>query len=55
MDAVACLPTFEVLRDHVLKTLCGHDQLDPPQAGVRSFAVREVDGVLWVAAGGSVA
>jgi len=32
-----------------------HATLRPPQAGVRSFAVREVDGVLWVAAGGSVA
>jgi hypothetical protein len=31
MDAVASLPTLEELRDHVLKTLCTHDRLDPSQ------------------------
>jgi hypothetical protein len=31
MDTVACLPTHEVLRDHVLRVLCAHDHLDPGQ------------------------
>ena len=31
MDAVACLPTLEELRQHVRGVLCGHDQLDPEQ------------------------
>jgi hypothetical protein len=31
MDAVASLPTLEALREHVLRTLCSHDQLDPKQ------------------------
>jgi hypothetical protein len=31
MDAVACLPTLDLLRDHVRHTLCAHDQLDPVQ------------------------
>jgi hypothetical protein len=39
MDAVACLPTFEVLRDHVLKTLCGHDQLDPKQTPLHQAVI----------------
>jgi hypothetical protein len=29
MDHVACLPTLEALRDHVRRTLCSHDELDP--------------------------
>jgi hypothetical protein len=29
MNSVACLPTFEDLRRHVLLTLCNHDHLDP--------------------------
>jgi hypothetical protein len=32
MDAVVCLPTLEVLLDHVRSVLCQHDQLDPAQA-----------------------
>jgi hypothetical protein len=28
---VAALPSLEVLRRHVLATLCAHDQLDPAQ------------------------
>ncbi len=31
MDTVACLPTLKELREHVLKVLCRHDQLDPAQ------------------------
>jgi hypothetical protein len=31
MEVVACLPTFEDLRQHVLKTLCAHDHLDAAQ------------------------
>jgi hypothetical protein len=31
MDAVACLPTHDQLRDHVRQVLCEHDQLDPAQ------------------------
>jgi hypothetical protein len=31
MDAVVCLPSLERLRDHVRRTLCAHDQLDPSQ------------------------
>lgn len=31
MDAVACLPTLEELRQHVLHTLCTRDHLDPTQ------------------------
>ena len=31
MNVVACLPTLEDLRQHVLKILCAQDQLDPAQ------------------------
>ncbi len=31
MSTVVSLPTLDVLRDHVRKTLCAHDQLDPTQ------------------------
>jgi hypothetical protein len=31
MEVVACLPTFEDLRQHVHKVLCEHDHLDPKQ------------------------
>ena len=31
MVAVACLPTLEELRGHVLEILCTHDHLDPEQ------------------------
>jgi hypothetical protein len=29
--AVVALPTLDTLRQHVLATLCAHDQLDPTQ------------------------
>lgn len=31
MDMVVSLPTFDELRQFVLRTLCQHDQLDPQQ------------------------
>jgi hypothetical protein len=31
MDVVACLPTFEDLRRHVLQVLCAHDNLEVTQ------------------------
>lgn len=31
MPAVACLPTLDELRQHVLQTLCRHDNLDASQ------------------------
>jgi hypothetical protein len=31
MDGVACLPTFEELKHHVLHKLCEPDDLDPTQ------------------------
>jgi hypothetical protein len=31
MDSVACLPTLDELRQHVLQVLCTHDCLDPGQ------------------------
>ncbi len=31
MESVACLPTLDDLRRHVLHTLCSHDCLDPAQ------------------------
>jgi hypothetical protein len=31
MEPVACLPTLDMLRDYVRRTLCAHDQLDPDQ------------------------
>lgn len=31
MDGVACLPTLEELREHVLKILCANDHLEPSQ------------------------
>jgi hypothetical protein len=39
MDAVACLPTLEKLREHVLQTLCSHDQLDPKQTLLHQAAI----------------
>jgi hypothetical protein len=39
MDAVACLPTFAVLRDHVLRVLCGHDHLDPDQTPLHQSVI----------------
>ena len=31
MNSIACLPTLDDLRDHVLQVLCSHDNLDPQQ------------------------
>lgn len=31
MPTVACLPTLEELRRHVLHVLCSHDRLEPEQ------------------------
>ncbi len=31
MPTVACLPTLEELRRHVLHVLCNHDRLEPEQ------------------------
>jgi hypothetical protein len=39
MDAVACLPTYETLRGHVLQILCGHDQLDPQQTPLHQAVI----------------
>jgi hypothetical protein len=39
MDAVACLPTYEALRDYVLHVLCGHDQLDPEQTPLHQAVI----------------
>jgi hypothetical protein len=39
MDAVACLPTVEELRSHVLKILCHHDRLDPGQTPLRQAVI----------------
>jgi hypothetical protein len=35
MNAAVCLPSLDALRDHVHKTLCAHDQLDPAQTPLR--------------------
>jgi hypothetical protein len=40
MVAVASLPTIEVLRRHILETLCSHDRLDPQQAVVHEGVIR---------------
>src|SRR5439155_23635946 len=37
---VASLPTIEVLRRHILETLCLHDHLDPQQAVVHEGVIR---------------
>jgi hypothetical protein len=39
MIRFATLPTLEALRDHVLQTLCAHDQLDPEQTPLRQALV----------------
>jgi hypothetical protein len=39
MDAVACLPTLEQLRQHVRATLCQHDQLDPEQTPLHQSVI----------------
>jgi hypothetical protein len=39
MDAVVCLPTLDQLRDHVRRTLCAHDQLDPGQTPMHQAVI----------------
>jgi hypothetical protein len=39
MDTVVCLPTLDALRDHVRKTLCEHDQLDPSQTPLHQAVI----------------
>jgi hypothetical protein len=39
MYTVAALPSLEVLRQHVLETLCAHDQLDPAQTPLRQAVI----------------
>lgn len=39
MDAVACLPTLDDLRRHVLRTLCSHDNLDPQQTPLSQMVI----------------
>jgi hypothetical protein len=39
MEAAVCLPSFEAVRDHVLNTLCAHDQLDPNQTPLRQSVI----------------
>jgi hypothetical protein len=40
MDAVACLPTLNDLRDHVLRVLCNHDHLDPGQTPLHQAVIK---------------
>jgi hypothetical protein len=39
MDAVACLPTLDELRGHVLRILCSHDHLDPNQTPLNESVI----------------
>ena len=39
MQAAVCLPSLKAVRDHVLKTLCVHDQLDPVQTALRETVI----------------
>jgi hypothetical protein len=39
MDTVVCLPTLEMLRDHVRQVLCAHDQLDPDQTPLHQAVI----------------
>lgn len=39
MTTVVALPTVEELRQHVLATLCQHDQLDPAQTPLRQALI----------------
>jgi hypothetical protein len=39
MDSVACVPTFEDLRRHVLLTLCHHDHLDPDSTPINQALI----------------
>jgi hypothetical protein len=40
MDAVACLPTLDDLRRHVLQTLCSYDNLDPGQTLLHQAVIK---------------
>jgi hypothetical protein len=39
MDGVACLPTLEELKRHVLYKLCERDNLDPAQTPLRQAVI----------------
>jgi hypothetical protein len=39
MDSVACLPTLDELRQHVLHILCTHDCLDPKQTPLNESVI----------------
>ncbi len=39
MSAVACLPTLEELRSHVLHILCSHDHLEPEQTPLHQAVI----------------
>src|SRR5207244_4908014 len=39
MDSVACLPTLDELRQHVLHVLCTHDYLDPGQTPLNESVI----------------
>jgi hypothetical protein len=40
MFSVAALPSLDALRQHVLKTLCAHDKLDPAQTPLHQAVVQ---------------
>ncbi len=39
MNAVACLPTLDELRRHVVDKLCTHDRLDPAQTPLHQAVI----------------
>jgi hypothetical protein len=39
MDAVACLPTLDDLRAHVLRVLCDRDKLEPSQTPLQQAVI----------------
>ena len=39
MSTVVCLPTLDVLRQHVRDRLCAHDQLDPAQTPIHQAVI----------------
>jgi hypothetical protein len=39
MDPVVCLPTLDALQNHVRRTLCEHDQLDPAQTPLHQAVI----------------
>jgi hypothetical protein len=43
MHTVAALPTIEEVRQHVLLTLCGHDNLDPAQTPIHQAVIQRKD------------